>query len=117
MWKYSQSTGILSRGDAAFQCYAGRGEGKNSPAMQGVPFVGPLCRGAYDMAELFDSTAHGPACIRLVAREPNARGGFLIHGDNAKDPGNASKGCICRSPRADRLAIWNSGDRVLEVLE
>jgi hypothetical protein len=44
------------------------------------------------------------------------RSGFRIHGDNASANHTASDGCIIAGHAADRTAIWNSGDHVLEVV-
>ena len=44
------------------------------------------------------------------------RAGFRIHGDNGAANRTASDGCIIAGHTLDRQAIWNSGDRVLEVV-
>jgi hypothetical protein len=57
--------------------------------------------------------------IRLLP-EPGTqvygRDGFLIHGDNAAGNNTASTGCIIINGAALRQEIWNSGDRILEVV-
>ena len=42
-------------------------------------------------------------------------GGFLIHGNN--DANNASQGCIIIGGAANRKAIWDNGDRLIEVAD
>lgn len=119
MWTYSQKTGILTSADFSmrFQCYSGRGEGRNNPAMETVKSTGPIMRGMWKMVGVYDSPNTGPFTI-VLEQAPGSptygRGDFRIHGDNpAKD---ASHGCIIRSPKADRMAIWNSGDHDLQVI-
>lgn len=119
MWTYFQSTGLLSNGSKSFQCYSGNGEGKNNPEAQEVRSIGPIPRGLWKMTCLHDSDNTGPFTIIL---EPEAgtqvfgRSEFRIHGDSKSAPGTASHGCIIRSPRSDRQAIWNSGDHSLMVV-
>jgi hypothetical protein len=100
--------------------YSGHGEGKNNPACQAVPCVGPIPQGRYHiLGPPFDSTTHGPYVLRLDPAPGNdmlGRAGFLVHGDSLKDPGGASLGCIVL-PHTVRELIWLSGDRELEVIE
>ena len=64
-----------------------------------------------------------PHCVTFVIRlEPDpgnnmcGRSGFLIHGDSTKHPGFASQGCIILDKKY-RKDMWNSGDKILEVIE
>lgn len=114
-WVYSQSSGILTDNAGitghTFQCYAGFGAGKNNPAMQNIPNIGPLPCGIYDQVELLLESDHGPYAIRLAPRPENvmfSRAGFMLHGDSIERPGCASHGCICRSPKPDRQIVWES---------
>lgn len=115
MWRYSQSSGLLLFGVGingyTFQCYSGAGEGKNSPALQQIPDVGPIPCGIYDQGDVEWVSVHGPFAIPLFPRPENdmfGRSGFMIHGDSLIDPGNASKGCIIHSPQRDREIIYNT---------
>jgi Protein of unknown function (DUF2778) len=120
MWTYSQATGKLSRnGTLAAIGYSGaEPNGKNNPAMQEVHDVGPIPQGHYTIDAPFDSTLHGPYALPLIpasANEMFGRSGFLCHGDSVEHPGAASEGCIIM-PRPVRQAIWQSGDRELQVV-
>lgn len=98
--------------------YAGRGTHKNRPASEGVKGEGPLPRGFYRVCPPVDHPRLGPLAFRLlpyVHNEMFGRSGFFIHGDSAKNPGNASHGCIVLS-RAARDAVLEYGVRYLEVV-
>lgn len=120
MWVYSQSSGKLTRDGALIATgYSGSVDGKNDPAKQTVPNVGPIPRGSYTIGDPVLFTAvHGPFVMPLT---PNlhtqmfGRSGFLIHGDSVVEPGTASQGCIILS-RPVRDAIAKSGDRNLLVI-
>lgn len=120
MWTYRQSTGELLHGDTLMgQGYAGKGSGKNNPAMQNVPNVGPLPQGWYTIGAPRDTTTHGPYVLRLTPAKENVmygRSGFLVHGDSKAKPGSASNGCIILIP-ALRIQVWESGDHQLTVVE
>lgn len=126
MWVWDQSAGTLSRnGKLVSRGYSGKGRGKNNPALQGVPGIGPLPRGRYKIGAPYNSKNVGPYTLTLDAvdarpgddiHQPTGRGAFRIHGDSIKAPGTASKGCIIL-PRNIRELIWKSGDRDLEVVE
>jgi len=119
-WTYSQTTGELQQdGEHVATGYSGAGEGKNNPAMQNLPNVGPIPRGNWTIiGPPMETRDHGPCVLRL---EPSAQtetrgcSGFLIHGDSKTQPGTASHGCIIL-PRVVREQVWQSGDRDLEVL-
>jgi hypothetical protein len=125
MWTYEQSTGFLKYPDGTIldKGYAGGNlgrvpEGKNNPCMENVSCVGPLPRGKYTMATVYDHSRLGPFAIELVGDVDNesfGRSGFFIHGDKIGTPGVASEGCIVLS-RAARNKIWESGDHRLEVV-
>lgn len=121
MWKYSQSTGNLYKdGKPVTKGYSGNGrtlsEGRNNPAMETVVAKGPIPRGMWRIGKPYDSKNVGPFAMPLDPIDHNAHGrtAFRIHGDNKAN--NASHGCIIL-PRQVREAIWNSGDRLLEVVK
>lgn len=123
-WRWDQSSGELSRdGKFISRGYAGSGRGKNNPALQNVPGVGPLPAGRWKITERYDSANVGPYALKLQAadgvaddvHQPSGRSAFRIHGDSIRAPGTASRGCIIL-PRAIRELIWKSGDRDLVVV-
>lgn len=121
MWTYYQSTGVLDRDDVTIGVgYSGaEGSGKNNPAMESVPCVGPIPRGTYSIGEPFDSATHGPFAMSLIpdpANEMFGRSGFLLHGDSINAPGTASEGCVIMS-RDTRTKVHASGDKRLMVIE
>lgn len=118
-WTYAQKSGGLQRdGKPIATGYSGAGVGKNNPAQQNVPNVGPIPQGDWTIAgPPVDTAEHGPYVLRLnpaSGTETFGRSGFLMHGDSREHPGCASHGCVIL-PRAVREQIWNSGDRILEV--
>jgi Protein of unknown function (DUF2778) len=119
-WTYAQNTGDLQQdGKHASTGYSGANEGKNNPAMDNVPDVGPIPRGDWTIAgPPVDSKDHGPYVLRLnpeSSTDTHGRSGFLMHGDSREHPGCASRGCVIL-PRAVREEVWQSGDRDLEVV-
>lgn len=125
MWTYKQSTGELFR-DGRYQArgYSGREWGRNNAAAQAAPGIGPIPAGRWRIAAIEDSPHVGPRTIILHAvdatpgddrHDATGRSAFRIHGDSIRNPGSASHGCIVMA-RAMRLAMWQSGDRDLEVV-
>lgn len=119
-WRWDQSSGEMTR-DGSFisKGYAGRGNGKNNPSMQAAVGVGPIPRGLWKMIDMRDSPNTGRMTIVLepmAGTDTKGRSAFRIHGDSIADPGTASHGCIVL-PRPVRQRIWDSGDRMLEVVE
>ena len=125
MWTYKQSTGELFRdGRYHGRGYSGHEWGRNNPAAEAAPGMGPIPAGRWRMVEIRDSANVGPRAITLHARDATpgndrhdatGRGAFRIHGDSIASPGTASHGCIVLS-RVTRLAMWQSGDHELEVV-
>ncbi|HZC21755.1 MAG TPA: tlde1 domain-containing protein [Candidatus Binatia bacterium] len=118
-WSYAQRSGELQHdGKPVATGYSGAGAGKNNPALQNVPNVGPIPQGDWTIAgPPLDTADHGPYVLKLNPEdgtETFGRSGFLMHGDSREHPGNASHGCVVL-PRAVREQVWNSGDRALEV--
>jgi hypothetical protein len=124
-WTYAQRTGELRRnGVVVAKGYSGHEWGRNNPAAEAAPGMGPIPCGKWRMVEMYDSPNVGPRTIKLDAvdahpgddrHDRTGRGAFRIHGDSIARPGTASHGCIIL-PRAVRLAMWASNDRLLEVL-
>ena len=98
--------------------YSGHEEGKNNPAMQNIPQVGPIPCGGYTINAPFDSATHGPYCLRLepdTTNEMFGRSGFLMHGDSVVHRGMASLGCIIQLHDV-RQQVWKSNDHRLRVV-
>lgn len=118
-WIYSQESGKLSWGDTVVATgYSGAGEGKNNPAFEQVPNVGPIPRGTYEISPPFDTETHGPFVMRLLPVGPTytfGRSGFLMHGDSVHAPGTASEGCVIM-PRPIRERVASSQDNQLTVI-
>lgn len=119
MWKYVQSTGLLTHDDETVAIgYSGKGEGKNDPLAQQRHNEGPLPQGRYVIQPPENTHSHGPYVLPLLPSSENemfGRSGFLIHGDSKAAPGEASEGCIIM-PRLIREQVWQSGDYDLEVV-
>ena len=120
MWTYEQSTGILrdAKWGHVSSGYAGRGDGKNNPAMQHVKNVGPLPTGLYHIEKAITHQRLGPLSLLLMPDIGNVmlgRYGFYIHGDSLEAPGEASEGCIVLG-RAARAVVNESNDRWLSVI-
>lgn len=76
--------------------YSGTGAGRNNPAQQGVPFVGPIPRGTYRVGPpgfLPTSGTPGRLLTPISVQCPSGRdcNSFYIHGDNSQN--DASNGC------------------------
>jgi hypothetical protein len=122
MWSYKQSTGELARDGAGLGVgYSGFEAGRNNPAMQNQPDVGPIPQGRYTIGapQCVDSPGpHGPFVLPLEPDPANqmfGRFGFLIHGDSIANPGLASRGCIIVD-LVIRQQIAGSGDSDLTVV-
>ena len=119
MWRWDQSAGTLSHnGVLVARGYSGKGAAKNDPDMERVRATGPIPRGRWRIGAPRDSRRVGPFAMDLhpLGHDAHGRSAFMIHGDSVRNPGSASSGCIILS-RAVRERIWNSGDRILEVVE
>lgn len=120
-WKYSQSTGQLSRDGRPFaKGYSGRGltaeTGRNNPDLEAKRGYGPIPRGMWRMTGIYDSKSVGPKAIILepVGHNAHGRSAFRIHGDNKA--GDASRGCIIIGGGSVRQYIWDTADRSIEVV-
>jgi hypothetical protein len=119
-WTYAQHSGELQQdGTPVAAGYSGAKEGKNNPALESVPNVGPIPCGRWTITgPPVDTHDHGPYVLRLdpaAETQTHARTGFLMHGDSRANPGTASHGCIIL-PWAIREQVWQSGDRELLVI-
>ena len=117
---YQQSTGHLtdSAGNLIGIGYSGNGPGLNNPGMQAVAMHGPLPQGDYEIGAAGTDPKLGSLAMRLTpctGDQMFARSGFFIHGDNPAMNHTASEGCIVL-PHAARVAISESGDRMLRVI-
>lgn len=120
MLTYKQSTGELfaPTGVTLGTGYAGRGIWKNDPLGQRIVMNGPVPQGFYTIEQLHDHPHLGPDVMMLNPDDANemfGRRAFFIHGDSIQHPGQASDGCIVLD-HAERMAVWNSGDRRLQVI-
>lgn len=122
-WRYEQSTGRLYRPDGVLfsSGYSGRDWAANQPVLQHIQNLGPIPQGRYRMTNFFPTTeGRGPKVIKLMP-EPGTttfnRSGFLIHGDNAANDRSGSTGCIIVNGGGNRKAIWDHGDRIIEVVQ
>ena len=121
MWIWDQSAGTLYRPDGS-ECaigYSGFGAGKNKPSMQAVKGIGPIPQGTWVITGVYNSKRVGPFALILEPHDKNrtfGRSAFRIHGDSVKNPGTASHGCIILA-RKIREEIYNSGDKLLKVIE
>lgn len=98
--------------------YAGRGRCRNNPSCETISRRGPIPRGVYRVHHLVGVRRFGPVVFDLQPVSTNqmhGRSGFLIHGDSAQHPGNASSGCIILSREA-REAVEHFGVTTLIVV-
>jgi len=120
MWTYCQSTGGFygPSGNLLADGYSGHGAGKNNPAMEADPGIGPIPAGLWKIGPAKTPIDHlGPLALPLspMGFDPHGRSAFFIHGDYAGDVAQlASCGCIILA-HAVRLMIAQSGDRQLKV--
>lgn len=120
-WVYEQKTGLLRRDDAidiVGKGYSGHTQGKNNPALEAVPDVGPIPRGTYTIGPPYDSEHTGPYTLSLTPAPSNqmyGRSELKMHGDSKDHPGEASHGCVIM-PHDVRARVWNSGDHQIEVV-
>ncbi len=115
-WQYSQSTGVLTHnGNYVATGYAGAGNARNNPSMEGIANSGPIPTGRYHIGQPRHSNQTGPHILPLTPIGHNALGrhSFQIHGDNRTN--DASTGCIIM-PRSIRDRISSSQDNILEVV-
>lgn len=122
MWTYQQSTGKLWHdGTLIGVGYSGFGEGKNNPALQALPNIGPITRGLWTIGPLEHLDKPGPHGVCTMRLDPMpgtvvyGRSLFLMHGDALEHPGAASHGCIVQALIV-RCHVGASDDRALQVV-
>lgn len=119
-FKWDQAAGTMTNatGEVIGHGYAGHEWGKNNPSAEAAPDIGPVPVGLWKIGTPYENPKTGPFTMNLDP-EPGTdtlgRSAFRIHGDSIANPGEASHGCIIL-PRNVREAIWNSGDRDLQVI-
>ena len=123
MLTYEQSSGRLTNehGTLIGECYSGHDNGKNNPALQQVPNIGPIPVGVYRIGQPFDDEGHLGKFVMSLTPLPQTetfgRSGFYMHGDSSTHCGGASEGCIIAGPltRHRVAATLASGDGLLKV--
>ncbi|MDR0634443.1 MAG: DUF2778 domain-containing protein [Azoarcus sp.] len=121
-WRCEQSTGKLYRPDGTLfhTGYSGNNRAANQSVLQHIQHLGPIPQGNYRMTQFRTTTqGRGPNVVSLTPEpgtETFGRDGFLIHGDNPQGDNSGSTGCIIVNGATLRQAIWNSGDRIVEVV-
>ena len=138
-WMYNSSNGTLSHDGTVVttESWSGHDAGRNNPAMEQDPGIGPIPRGYWQIGGAVDSQKLGPIAMPLSpCANPNdefwieaaqdlgvsipptntfGRFGFWMHGAEFLNPEESSHGCIIL-PRAVRLEVSISIDKVLEVV-
>jgi hypothetical protein len=97
--------------------YSGRPNFKDDSANECVSGKGPLPRGTYTIGPAFYHHKTRAWTMRLIPYVENSmcgRDGFMIHGDSAAHPGEASDGCIILN-LTSRKVIAASSDKILVV--
>lgn len=128
-WRWEQNTGRMFRPDGIMLAvgYSGHYDGgatggpndhRNRSLDQVLHALGPIPVGTYSIGTAFnDAGGKGPVAMHLnpdPANDMLGRSAFMIHGDSASHPGQASEGCIIL-PRNAREAIAADPCRVLIV--
>lgn len=99
--------------------YSGRPGYKNKVENACVIGRGPIPRGNYTIGKPFTHHKTGRYTLRLTPAASNqmcGRDGFMIHGDSARHPGEASDGCIILNIDG-REIIASSHDNSLTVID
>lgn len=116
---YAQKTGKLTLDGKLItdKGYSGAGDGKNNPAKEKEKNVGPIPAGAYTLGKA-RTYKKMDNCFDLtpVGHVAHGRTEFLIHGDDKKNPGTASQGCIILDAKT-RKTIADSGVTKLRVVK
>jgi len=122
--KYHQSTGFITLNNSqniVAKGWAGKGDGRNNPAMQTEHCLGPLPQGWYTIGGWEEHHNElGPMVAALWPDESNemfGRDSFYFHGPSM-DPaeyGQESKGCIVL-PHAQRQKVKDTGIIRLNVV-
>jgi hypothetical protein len=100
--------------------YSGAPGYQNNPSYETSRDAGPIPRGMWRMSG-WRARSNNNRLSDVIVLEPmpgtNAYGrdGFLIHGDNRNGDRSASNGCIIIGGAENRLRIWRSGVRLIQV--
>ena len=119
MWTYHQNTGIITNGTLHFTGYSGALGYVNIGNDDNIAMKGPIPKGNYSIGSPVDDPKTGIYSMPLTPATTNemyGRSEFRLHGDNKLCNHSASEGCIILF-HAARVAIWESGDHELEVVE
>lgn len=121
MWHYLSDLGKLYHEDPDTDVgfgWSGQRAGKNNPAMQNVPKVGPTPEGFYTVGKAYHHLRLGPVTMNLEPDDSNqmyGRDEFRVHGAAKVNPELSSEGCMIL-PESIRLMLDASQDRRLQVL-
>lgn len=97
--------------------YSGRPGFMNDSANECISGKGPLPRGTYTIGPAFSHPKTKALTMRLkpfIENQMCGRDGFMIHGNNAAHPTEASDGCIILGI-SHRKEINDSSDKILVV--
>lgn len=118
MLRYNSATGETVL-DGHFEGigYSGFGEGKDNPAMEAVPNIGPIPRGHWKIGAPVTHPHLGPLAFPLtpVGHDAHKRTEFFIHGANALHPNDSSHGCPILG-RSIRERIRDDKETELDVV-
>ncbi len=118
-WTYHQKTGALmppNSTNAVGEGYSGTGVGRNNPALEWMPEVGPIPAGLWTIGPMNSNHPHlGPDVMALtpVGHDAHLRTDFFMHGNNITN--DASKGCIIQA-HGVRMMVNSSTDKQLLVV-
>jgi len=116
--EYTQSTGeFLINGTLIATGYSGAKDYINNTAAECIVNKGPLPRGRYRMTYVYehDKGKHVMVLTPMPGTDMCGRHSMLIHGDNRKMNGTASKGCIIL-PETIRIRIRDEIKRGNDIL-
>lgn len=125
---YEQITGFMydDNGQLLGKGYSGHPPHRNDPSSEGVPNIGPIPCGTYNITAMEpNTTEHGPYVLVLSPDGPTRQrilsynrtpDEFRVHGDEIKVPGMASQGCIVMPPSV-REVLWTGPDHIIDVID
>ncbi|WP_313084043.1 tlde1 domain-containing protein [Atlantibacter sp.] len=97
--------------------YSGRPGYKDDSANECIVSKGPIPRGTYTIGEAFyhhKTKAYTMRLTPFIENQMCGRDGFMIHGNSAAHPWDASDGCIILDYQS-RKTINSSTDKILVV--
>jgi hypothetical protein len=117
---YSQVSGEWRKDNKHFAYgWSGFEDGINIPAMQNIPYIGPIPCGAWKIiGPPVDDPETGKYTLIVVpdsATQIFGRNSFRLHGRSAAKPFDSSKGCLVLE-LVYRQQVWGSGDTNLLVV-